>query len=241
VKVQTKKLKVVPIPDDDQIEFFEPPDHLMKVEAWYCTPEGSIHGRLTITTNMILFDPYTSDDGITCVCEQDICKLEAKHFLTTIDISDLYECHLLEMSTSFNIEDKDFFLNMLVCTHNKVISGRPPIVPDVKVTFRISHLDEKKRTLEYEKLKLKAWVVHEAIVAHMNVSVKSEHLLGCTSLPFYELTGNYRNITRSRRMIGLGDFDAKSHDHDEHSGSEWSGCSYTDAEMLDESRIISTR
>jgi hypothetical protein len=80
----------------------------------------------------------------------------------------------------------------------------------------------------------------------MNVATKEEGVLSSTSVPFYELTGSYRNTVRNRRMIGAGDL-ATEVERDrqlpssKRSTSDDSSASMFDPKMNEVSRIITKR
>ena len=45
-----------------QFYFFKEPDKY-KTEAYYCTQKGKVKGILTLTNNLLLFDPIRCDDN----------------------------------------------------------------------------------------------------------------------------------------------------------------------------------
>jgi len=169
---------------------------LFKVPVHYCTPEGDVKGVLTVTDQLVMFDP--------CILEKFYCTVSSAkgktkelglHFQACIDLQDTVSCNVIEVP-GYNAESPDqdkkrlFFLQMLLLRTGKEKRLISDSLPKVNVYFRLSHLDLKGFHMTYQQQKASA----DYLVSQLKSKTVPKLASSCTYVPFFDCNKSYKRL-----------------------------------------------
>jgi len=106
VKKQTTEdftpLELPSIPTLSNLRIYVPEEALLvsKMPIYYCVPEGEVHGWLTITHHVVMFNPEAVDQHFCCVFNGERReKLPAARFQALIDCFDVEGCETFQQDS----------------------------------------------------------------------------------------------------------------------------------------------
>jgi hypothetical protein len=181
-------LKLPSIPTLSNLRIYVPEEALIvnKLPAYFCVPEGEVHGWLTITHHVVMFNPEAVDQHFCSVFNGEKKeKLPASRFQALVDCFDVEDCETFQheswLEKPGELERTLVFLRLIL----KRAGGETREDASPALIFRLSALSDAHFPLSRSELEQKASDCCGLISTAASGSYPPSHT-SLTQLPYVE-------------------------------------------------------
>ncbi|CAG9331310.1 unnamed protein product [Blepharisma stoltei] len=170
-----------------------------KQEVYYCTRDGDVLGILSVTDELIMFDPFIINKNYCeIISPRGKERAIALQFQACMDMRDIIKCRIYELPSinSVSVEDSKgrvFFTQFLLSRTGREKRGPRINLPKANVYFRIADLVNSTR-LTYLEQKSTAEQLLALIEEKIKSLAVSDELASSTYVPYFDVNKSFKRI-----------------------------------------------